>query len=125
MYTTGLFYSTVDFDPSAGTNNLSAVSGSDIWYQKLGPGFNSLEEHNSGLFTLSPNPSTGVYQLSAKKAFHQLNLVVTDASGKVVYRAQNLSGIATEIDLSFLKSGLYIATLSDGTNDEVIRLIKE
>lgn len=125
VYTTGLFYSTVDFDPSAATNNLSAVSGSDIWYQKLGPGFNSLEEHNSGLFTLSPNPSTGVYQLSAKKAFHQLNLVVTDASGKVVYRAQNLSGIATEIDLSFLKSGLYIATLSDGTNDEVIRLIKE
>jgi len=125
VYTTGLFYSTVDFDPSAGTNNLSAVSGSDIWYQKLGPGFNSLEEQNSGMFKLSPNPSTGVYHLSAEKAFHQLTLVVTDASGKVVYSAQNLSGFTTDIDLSFLKSGLYIATLSDDTNDEVIRLVKE
>ncbi|MDH4472470.1 MAG: T9SS type A sorting domain-containing protein [Fluviicola sp.] len=125
VYTTGYFYSTVDFDPSAATNNLSAVSGSDIWYQKLGPGFNSLEEHNTGMFKLSPNPSTGVFQLSAEKAFHQLKLVVTDASGKVVYVAENLSGIAQEIDLSMLKSGIYIATLSDGSNDEVIRLIKE
>lgn len=125
VYSTGYFYSTVDFDPSGATNNLSAVSGSDIWYQKLGPGFNSLEEQNSGVFTISPNPSTGVYQLSAEKAFQQLKLVVTDASGKVVYVAQNLSGFTTEIDLSMLNSGIYIATLSDGSNDEVIRLVKQ
>jgi len=35
VYTTGFFYNTVDFDPGAGTYNLSATSGHDMFILKL------------------------------------------------------------------------------------------
>lgn len=35
VYTTGYFYQTVDFDPGAGTYNLTAYNNSDIFVQKL------------------------------------------------------------------------------------------
>ncbi|SVD84029.1 uncharacterized protein METZ01_LOCUS436883, partial [marine metagenome] len=35
VYTTGWFYNTVDFDPGAGTANLTADSGYDVFVSKL------------------------------------------------------------------------------------------
>ncbi|MNJ90972.1 Beta-propeller repeat protein [compost metagenome] len=35
IYTTGSFYATVDFDPNAGTNNLTTVGSADIFLHKL------------------------------------------------------------------------------------------
>lgn len=35
IYSTGLFYNTVDFDPGIGVHNLSAVANADIFVQKL------------------------------------------------------------------------------------------
>ena len=35
VYTTGVFQGTVDFDPGAGTNNLTSAGGQDVFVQKL------------------------------------------------------------------------------------------
>jgi hypothetical protein len=40
VYTTGLFSQTADFDPGAGTANLTAVGNFDVWVQKLDPSGN-------------------------------------------------------------------------------------
>ncbi|MGC6468655.1 MAG: SBBP repeat-containing protein, partial [Chitinophagales bacterium] len=37
VYTTGYFQGTVDFDPGAGTNNLTAQGNRDVFIQKLDP----------------------------------------------------------------------------------------
>jgi hypothetical protein len=37
VYTTGYFQGTVDFDPGAGTSNLTSAGGSDIFVQKMSP----------------------------------------------------------------------------------------
>ena len=42
IYTTGLFGGTVDFDPGAGTNNLTAQGNFDVFIQKLDPSGNFL-----------------------------------------------------------------------------------
>ncbi|MGC6421117.1 MAG: SBBP repeat-containing protein [Chitinophagales bacterium] len=42
VYTTGYFRGTVDFDPGAGTNNLTSQGGTDVFIQKLDPSGNFL-----------------------------------------------------------------------------------
>ncbi|MGB1120241.1 MAG: T9SS type A sorting domain-containing protein, partial [Chitinophagales bacterium] len=42
VYTTGSFIGTVDFDPGAGTNNLTAQGNDDVFIQKLDPSGNFL-----------------------------------------------------------------------------------
>jgi len=42
VYTVGNFQNTVDFDPSAGTSNLTAAGGKDVFIHKLDPSGNFL-----------------------------------------------------------------------------------
>ncbi|MEC8968690.1 MAG: SBBP repeat-containing protein, partial [Bacteroidota bacterium] len=37
VYTTGFFQGTADFDPGAGTNNLTSQGSNDVFIQKLDP----------------------------------------------------------------------------------------
>jgi len=56
VYTTGAFQGTVDFDPGAGTANLSAVGGYDVFIQKMDASGNFLWAKTFG----SPSPDSGI-----------------------------------------------------------------
>jgi len=71
------------------------------------------ESDGESVFTVSPNPSNGIFTLQFdQKTASTGQVVVKDALGKSVYRG-NLDGSpAFLIDLSHLENGLYYITVS-------------
>ena len=74
IYTTGYFYGTVDFDPSAGTYNLTSAGGNDIFISKLDASGNFVWAKQLG----GTNDEKG-------------NSIVVDASGNI-YTTGNFAG---------------------------------
>jgi hypothetical protein len=50
-----------------------------------------------------------------------LNAFIIDSQSKLVYHSNNVGSI---LDLSYLASGIYTMVISDGYNNEIIKLIK-
>ncbi len=126
VYTTGSFQNSVDFNPGAAVNTLNAVAGSDSWYQKLGPGFNGLEEAlENGGFQISPNPSSGKSILSTENPMNNAEITVTDASGKQVLITKGVSGMLFEIDFSPLEKGIYFLEIVQNNTHEQVKFVKE
>lgn len=74
---------------------------------------------NSGLLTIAPNPSTGVFNVSYPFAdTRQITLRVFDAVGKEVYfNTQNaVGGYQQILQLNDKPRGLYFVTLSSGSD---------
>lgn len=69
---------------------------------------------------VSPNPSKGVFKLTAKGK-EELTYEVYDALGEKLIAAQNFSSSAT-INMSVFNSGIYFAKISSGNNVVVKRL---
>ena len=77
-----------------------------------------IAEHQS-VFTVSPNPVSGVLHVASETAIGQLRL--SDASGKTVATAED----ATAIDCSALQPGVYILTVATTTDIATKRVIVE
>ena len=70
-----------------------------------------------------PNPSTGEVTLSAAGSFVGVTVNVTDATGRLVWSAENMAfqgGV--KIDLSTLSNGTYNVMLSNSRGASVKRL---
>ena len=64
-----------------------------------------IDEPNSNqLFSLSPNPSNGVFTLQSNTVFGQL--IVTNVLGETIYK-QEIVSPKTEINLSGQSAGIY------------------
>jgi len=84
---------------------------------------NDLKDDNQ--LSIYPNPSNGIIYLSSDKFDGQTEIVVYSIDGKVVSnQIKNLfSGSPNEIDLTHLKTGIYIVKSFDGVNIGEQRLI--
>ncbi|MBC8034121.1 MAG: T9SS type A sorting domain-containing protein, partial [Chitinophagaceae bacterium] len=76
--------------------------------------------------TFSPNPSNTYFNLSAKSAvLKPLAVTVTDASGKVIERVQNLtSGAALQLGSNYAP-GVYFVEVRQGAQTVRTKLIKQ
>ena len=70
--------------------------------------------------TVAPNPSSGVITFSAPSAIQRI--VVTDLTGKVVYREQPRS-LTTTIDLGGKATGVYFYEVESGSGKERGKLV--
>lgn len=61
-----------------------------------------------------PNPGTGRFMIEGENL---LEVVVTDLAGKEVFRSKNLTGKKTQVDMSGVAAGSYLATVK--TRDSV------
>ena len=83
------------------------------------------EELNAKLVSVYPNPSNGEFKVSAKDMKgSNLNLVVRDLQGKLVYSA-NAAKEGASINLSNVASGIYMLQVSTDSEIAIKRLIVE
>jgi phage-related tail fiber protein len=143
LYITGYFTGTVDFDPEAGTQNLTSAGGNDIFLAKYDASGNFIwtksmggtggdigyalaidasgNSYISGYFTgtVDFDPGAGTQNLTSSATSPDIFLAKYDASGNYVW-AKNMGGTSTDIGyaLAIDASGnSYISGYFNGTAD--------
>lgn len=82
-------------------------------------------EASSAVFSLYPNPGTGLFDLYVGQASDHLSMEVYNGLGMLV-KTQDIVSTENKLDLQNEKSGIYFVRISDNKNVvKVIKLIKE
>ncbi len=79
----------------------------------------------TSLFTVYPNPGTGVYTLSSTQWLRELHIRIYSLTGQVVYSQHALSGQTVQLDISTQQTGIYVMEITSGDRRGYIRLIKQ
>ncbi len=117
VYTTGFFNETVDFDPDAGTFNLTSVGSADIFVVRLGNYTLGIpEEFESSEFIVFPNPSNGIFSMksASSASIEGIKIEIVNVLGKTIYSAQ-INSDKAEIDLSKQPKGIYFYQMKSET----------
>ncbi len=142
VYTTGRFWGTVDFDPGAGTSNLTSAGFSDIYISKLDSAGNfiwaksmggtdydisfsitlddSSNVYTTGTFwyTVDFDPGAGTSNLTSA-AFQDIFISKLDAAGNFIW-AKSMGGTSPDLGISIAVDGagnVYTTGHFSGTVD--------
>ncbi len=74
-------------------------------------------------FSISDNPGKGIYKLSMASSLEVLQILITDASGKVLLNKRTAAGNQV-IDISNQAPGVYWLMVKKGTTQTGLKLIK-
>lgn len=77
----------------------------------------------SSQFSIYPNPTNGLINIQSKKDFNAWQII--DLQGKVISSAQTEAVKSLEINVSTIKSGVYILVLSSDEQEAKFKLIKK
>lgn len=86
----------------------------------------SLEDDFTSDFIVSPNPTTGTLDVRIITSTKELNLVLTNSSGDVVYTSKiepNQGQISKQIDLSKLPKGVYFVKLFNKNKNMIKKIL--
>lgn len=92
----------------------SLTVGSAVTTVQLG-----LDEQNQRVFSISPNPSTGIFNLHTTET---ASVEVFDLTGKKVLSAENVNDNGV-INLSGLQKGMYFAKIKTASGSDVKKLM--
>jgi hypothetical protein len=127
LFLGGVFWSTVDFDPSSSTFNLTSVDNSgDDFILKLSQGFVGIKESNNLVLrsNIYPNPTTDNFVVTLEEASSAIDLEIYTVSGQLIYK-QNYSN-TNQIHLNIEQpKGVYFVVLKDDKgNKSNLKLVK-
>ena len=109
---------------NTGTIGTSVYSDSEGFNSSASYNYASIEDLQGETLTVYPNPSNGLFTISAMSG-SDLSYMITDMHGRVVYTLQTNNTVFT-IDLSSQTSGVYYLRVSDLSGRHLMKkLIKE
>lgn len=125
IYISGGFQGNMDFDPGSGTANLSSTGFSDIFVLKWSQTPTGLPEPVKDIrLSAYPNPFRGWVQLSFFPAMNDVEIVVTNVTGKICYSGR-FKTIASETIQINGDPGMYFLTIKTSEGQNMIKMIKE
>jgi hypothetical protein len=127
VYTTGFFYGTADFDPSAGTTTLTSAGETDIFVAKYTQSGLSVSDFSVSGISIYPNPTSGKLQITNYE-YRIDNIIVTDLTGKTLKSFSNIpieQFSNYEIDLSHFVNGIYLLSMQTDKEIFTTKIVKE
>ena len=125
VYTTGYFAGTVDFDPEAGIANHTSAGCADIFVQKMNQGMPVIVDMGIDIqIKAYPNPSKGLVQLTFDQTLNNVEIILTDLRGKVVFTKHLDAAVNEQINIDG-SAGIYFLSVKTPQGQSVMKLIKE
>lgn len=125
IYTTGSFRGTVDFDPGPGVFNMYINGVTDVFVHKMSDITVGMGEGEDAVkASVYPNPTTETVQLTLDKELSDVELVLCDIQGRVIFKQKYTALSNTEIRLPNAK-GIYILTIQTQESLSNLRLVKQ
>ncbi|MDG1334299.1 MAG: T9SS type A sorting domain-containing protein [Crocinitomicaceae bacterium] len=87
------------------------------------PATNSIEELTSNLFTVSPNPSAGLFTIQLEDLTDDAVITVLDMTGRVLLTENATYGITSLLDLTSSANGTYIVRLTSSIGSEMKTIV--
>ncbi len=83
-----------------------------------------LDALETATFSLSPNPTTGVFEIQSSLNMNG-SIRIIDAQGKLVYNEFVNQSVAYKMNLGHLNEGVYFVQIPSETGTQTLRLIKK
>ncbi|MEC4005454.1 T9SS type A sorting domain-containing protein [Flavobacterium sp. SUN052] len=124
--------STPDNGIIIGSNSKSSISGEkteiatgqDYWIIKLSPDNLSNNTLDSSLFSIYPNPTTGVFNIKFNSTFENYTITIRNYLGQIV-KQENISTINTYTNSIETQSGFYFIELENKNHQKItFKIIK-
>jgi hypothetical protein len=115
-------YQFSDVTPYTGTN-LYRLKQSDLDGRYTYSNIEKIDFIRNSYFTISDNPGRGIYKINMAPGVEKLDIYVSDASGKAIYRNTTKAG-NQQLDLSGKAPGIYWLQLKKGNSVITEKLIK-
>ncbi len=116
---TGQFTDQCDFDPNAGTANLSSLGENDIYVTKLSlPAVSQDNALSPTQFSVYPNPTSGVLRINVAKASM---LSIVNAMGQEMGRIH--ADAQASVDVSNFDAGIYFVV--DMETGKALKFVKQ
>lgn len=125
IYTTGGYSSTVNFDISGGTNNLTSAGGVDAYVCKITQAsFGIKDTEHSPSFSLFPNPFNNSISISINDYDYE-NTVITifDNSGKIINTVETTQKQMV-LQTNDLAQGIYIVSIVSQNGKKNFKVVK-
>ncbi|MES2617762.1 MAG: SBBP repeat-containing protein [Bacteroidota bacterium] len=110
VYTTGAFWSTVDFDPNSGIYNVTSSGKYDAFIHKMSGGLTDIKSKSAPQqsFIIYPNPNDGLFAVDHQST-NPYTIEIYNTLGMLLY--SNTATGKTMIDIQNYSTGMYIVKL--------------
>lgn len=108
--------------PILSPSSCGAVQTTDNGFDP-NPATNAIEELTTDLFTVSPNPSSGLFTVQLEEISDNAQITVLDMTGRVIMSESLTYGITSLLDLTSSANGTYILRLTSERGSEMKTIV--